>query len=99
MKNGDSLTHFPVHIFCLLKEMLYFCGGLLSPQFFEDMATRRLTIALLSIFLSVVAVAANKDLEKDITMVSYEQSWRDSHGTLALKNNTSEEIQNVVFLI
>lgn len=63
------------------------------------MATRRLTIALLSIFLSVVAVAANKDLEKDITMVSYEQSWRDSHGTLALKNNTSEEIQNVVFLI
>jgi len=63
------------------------------------MATRRLTIALLSIFLSLVAFAANKDLEKDITMVSYEQSWRDSQGTLALKNNTSEEIQNVVFLI
>lgn len=63
------------------------------------MATRRLIIALLSIFLSVVAFAANKDLEKDITMVSYEQSWRDSRGTLALKNNTPEEIQNVVFLI
>lgn len=56
-------------------------------------------IALLSIFISVVANAANKDLEKDITMVSYEQSWRDSKGTLALKNNTSEDIKNVVFLI
>lgn len=63
------------------------------------MATRRLTIALLSIFLSVVAFAANKDLEKDITMVSYEQSWLDSRGTLALKNNSSEEVKNVVFLI
>lgn len=32
-------------------------------------------------------------------MVSYEQSWLDSEGTLALKNNSSEEIKNVVFLI
>ena len=32
-------------------------------------------------------------------MVSYEQSWRDSHSTLALKNNTKEEIKNVVFLM
>lgn len=63
------------------------------------MATRRLTIALLSIFLSVVAFAANKDLEKDITMVSYEQGWLDSEGTLALKNNSNEEVKNVVFLI
>ena len=63
------------------------------------MATRRLTIALLSILLSVAAFAADKDLEKDITMVSYEQGWLDSSGTLALKNNSSEEIKNVVFLI
>ncbi len=63
------------------------------------MTTRRLTIALLSIFLSMVAFAANKDLEKDITMVSYEQSWLDSSGTLALNNNSSEEVKNVVFLI
>ena len=32
-------------------------------------------------------------------MVSYEQGWLDSNGTLALKNNTDEEIHNVVFLI
>ena len=63
------------------------------------MVTRRLTIVLLSILLSVVALAANKDFEKDITMVSYEQGWLDSEGTLALKNNSSEEVKNVVFLI
>lgn len=65
----------------------------------KDMAMKRFTIALLSIFISVVAYAANKDLEKDITMVSYEQGWLDSEGTLALKNNSSVEIKNVVFLI
>lgn len=63
------------------------------------MATRRFALALLSIFMAVVSFAANKDLEKDITMVSYEQSWLDSSGTLALKNNSSEEIKNVTFLI
>lgn len=63
------------------------------------MTKRKLAIALLSLFLSVVAFAAEKDLEKDITMVSYEQGWLDSSGTLALKNNSSEEVKNVVFLI
>ena len=63
------------------------------------MATRRFALALFGIFMAVVSFAANKDLEKDITMVSYEQSWLDSSGTLALKNNSSEEIKNVIFLI
>ena len=63
------------------------------------MATRRFALALLGISMAVVSFAANKDLEKDITMVSYEQSWLDSSGTLALKNNSSEEIKNVIFLI
>lgn len=63
------------------------------------MATRRFALALLGIFMAVVSFAANKDLEKDITMVSYEQSWLDSSGTLALKNNSSEEIKNVIFMI
>ena len=31
-------------------------------------------------------------------MVSYEQGWLDSEGTLALKNNSSEEVKNVIFL-
>lgn len=63
------------------------------------MATRRFVVTLLSIFLAVVLFAANKDLDKDITMVSYEQGWLDSSGTLALKNNSSEEVKNIVFLI
>ena len=63
------------------------------------MTTKRISIAVLSIFVSVVAFAANKDLENDITMVSYEQSWLDSKATLALKNNSSEEVKNVLFLI
>lgn len=60
------------------------------------MVAKRFSIALLSIFLSVAVFAADKDLEKDIIMVSYEQGWMDSSGTLALKNNSSEEVKNVV---
>ena len=63
------------------------------------MEKKRFVIALLSIFLALTAYAVDKDLEKDITMVSYEQGWLDSEGTLALKNNSSEEVKNVVFLI
>lgn len=63
------------------------------------MTKRKLTIALLSIFISVVAFAANKDLKRDITMESYEQGWLDNEATLALKNNTNEEVKNVVFQI
>jgi len=32
-------------------------------------------------------------------MVSYEQSWLDDNGTLALKNNTNEPVFNVVYTI
>ena len=63
------------------------------------MAIRRFAVALLSVFMAVTSLAANKDLEKDITMVSYEQGWLDREGTLALKNNSSEEVTNVVFFI
>lgn len=54
-------------------------------------------VLLLTLFISITAFA--KDLNNDVTMVSYEQSWIDHEGTLALKNNTNEEIRNVVFLI
>lgn len=63
------------------------------------MAIRRFAVALFSVFIAVVLFATNKDLGKDITMVSYEQRWLDGHGTLALKNNSSETVKNVVFLI
>jgi hypothetical protein len=63
------------------------------------MTKRRLLTAIIGLVLVVSAFAVDKNLEKDITMVSYEQSWRDSEGTLALKNNTNEDIKNVVFVI
>ena len=69
------------------------------PRKPKDMATKRFVSTLVSLMLMVSAFAAEKNLEKDITMVSYEQSWLDSNGTLALRNNTSEEIHNLVFLI
>ena len=52
------------------------------------------TVVGLFVIFSTYAVSAD-----DITMVSYEQGWLDSKGTLALKNNTKEEIRNVVFQI
>lgn len=58
---------------------------------------KRLLIFLvltLSVAISVFAVDSS-----DISFVSYEQGWLDSKGTLALKNNTTEEIRNVKFLI
>ena len=63
------------------------------------MRRRRLTTALLSLLLSIVAFAAQKNLDKDITMVTYEQGWMDTNGALSLKNNTGVEVKNVVFLI
>lgn len=63
------------------------------------MITKRFFITLLSLFLIVSAFAAKKNLENDITMVSYEQSWLDDNGTLALKNNTNEPVFNVVYTI
>lgn len=52
---------------------------------------------LFTVFLSSVTFAQVN--ENDITMVSYEQSWMDREGTLALKNNTDKEIHNVSFRI
>lgn len=45
---------------------------------------------------SVSAVAAKP---APVEMVSYEQGWTDSYGTIALKNNTSENLHNVTFTL
>jgi len=37
--------------------------------------------------------------DNSVTMVSYEQSWLDSEGAMALKNNTNEVIRNISFQI
>lgn len=63
------------------------------------MSLKSIYAILAFFFLPYVAFATNKDLEKDITMVSYEQSWLDYKGTLALRNNTNGTIKNVNFVI
>ncbi len=56
-----------------------------------------LTILMLAISLSMSATS--KDTLNAVTMVSYEQGWLDDEGTLALKNNTNENIYNVTYRI
>lgn len=59
---------------------------------------KQVKLALLWLYLSISAFASG-NTNTDITMVSYEQSWLDNNGTLALKNNTGEEVKNISFLI
>lgn len=40
-----------------------------------------------------------QDKQDAITMISYEQSYHDINGTLALKNNTDSTIHNLTFVI
>lgn len=56
-------------------------------------------IFLLGVIVILQSFAAPADSTNAVTMVSYEQNWSDFSGTLALKNNTSEAIRNVTFLI
>lgn len=56
---------------------------------------------LLFIFVALFTLSvANAKNELDpVSMESYEQRWLDTEGTLSLKNNTAEDIHNVVFVI
>lgn len=58
---------------------------------------KRIFITILSLIFFVYSFAQVTGTE--VSMVSYEQGWLDSRGTLALKNNTSENIHNVTFQI
>lgn len=49
--------------------------------------------------VSLSLSATSKDTLNAVTMVSYEQRWLDLEGTLALKNNTNEDIHNVTYRI
>lgn len=59
---------------------------------------------LITIIVSFFAVVQNLNAaiaqkSPAVNMVSYEQSWLDSEGTIALKNNTSETIHNIKFVL
>ena len=49
--------------------------------------------------ISLSLSATSKDTLNAVTMVSYEQGVGDIEGTLALRNNTNEDIHNVTFRI
>ena len=56
-------------------------------------------LLLLMLTLTLSVSATSTDTLNAVTMVSYEQGWLDDKGTLALKNNTNEDIHNVTFRI
>ena len=64
---------------------------------YMNILRRTLFVSVMCFCQSVIA-QANHVLPA-VDMVSYEQSWIDSEGTLALKNNTSEDIYNITFIL
>lgn len=59
----------------------------------------RKLLSILMLTISLSMSATSKDTLNAVSMVSYEQGWLDSKGTLALKNNTYEDISNVTYRI
>lgn len=54
---------------------------------------------IISVFGFVQSVSAVAAKPAPVEMVSYEQGWTDSYGTIALKNNTSGNLHNVTFTL
>ena len=62
------------------------------------MKTLKMIMCFLGCLLSLTMLAADKG-NQAVSMVSYEQRWLDSEGTIALRNNTATDIHNVKFII
>lgn len=54
---------------------------------------------IIYVFGFVQSVSASAAKAAPVEMVSYEQGWTDSYGTIALKNNTSGNLHNVTFTL
>lgn len=54
---------------------------------------------IIYVFGFVQSVSAVPAKPAPVEMVSYEQGWTDSYGTIALKNNTSGNLHNVTFTL
>lgn len=67
--------------------------------FYHKAVNKRILLAFSALLLAAASFALGKDSLNAVTMVSYEQGWSDTNGTLALKNNTGEEINDVTFQI
>lgn len=60
---------------------------------------KRISAAMLMLWIAIICFASGKVNPNAITMEAYEQGWLDDNGTIALKNNTDEVIHNVTFQI
>lgn len=67
--------------------------------FYHKAVNRRILLAFSALLLATVSFALGKDSLNAVSFVSYEQGWSDDRGTVALKNNTDEEIGDVTFQI
>ena len=54
---------------------------------------------LLFLLIAFVAITTANAKNDAVSLESYEQRWLDHEGTLSLKNNTDEEVHNVIFVI
>lgn len=54
---------------------------------------------LILLFILILGFSLSALADVAVTMVSYEQRWLDSEGTLALRNNSNEDIKDVQFRI
>ena len=59
---------------------------------------KKLVMSFVGLLVFTCTLAQTTD-KNAVTMVSYDQSWMDSDATIALKNNTSEDIENIAFRI
>ena len=75
-----------------MKNFLYLC----SLDIYNYITMKKAVLIFLVSLMTTTLFAFNAD---DVTMVSYEQEWSDTDGSIALKNNTNEDIHNVVFQI
>lgn len=58
-----------------------------------------ITTVLLTCLSAISMFALATDSDEAVSMISYEQGWLDSNGTIALRNNTSETIHDVTFML
>ena len=59
---------------------------------------KKFVMSFVGLLVFACTLAQTTD-ESAVTMVAYEQSWMDTEATIALKNNTSEDIENIAFRI
>lgn len=61
----------------------------------------KIIIVIISLLLTFTQNISATSIQESpaIDMVSYEQSWLDNYGTIALRNNTSSDIHNISFIL